>query len=66
MKSRLTQKDHWRRYRLHVLVKRIWQMDAKKREIIIPISEMEMASKNKSVIELQMRFGYNIQTSILK
>lgn len=66
MKTRLTKKDHFRRYRLHVLVKRFWKMNAHKREITIPYSETEAASKNKAVAELINRFGYNFQTSITK
>jgi len=65
MKSKLTKKDHTRRYYLHSKVKATYQLDAHKREVTIPHAEIDEAKLNKSITELCNRFGYNIQTSLI-
>lgn len=65
MKNLLTEKDHRRRYYLHSKVKKSWVVNAHKREVTIPHSEVYEATGNDAVKELCVRFGYNIQTSII-
>ncbi|TDO21920.1 hypothetical protein CLV32_3028 [Pedobacter duraquae] len=65
MKNKFTKKDHTRRYYLHSKIKTSYQVDAHKREVTVPYSEIDEARNNKIITELCNRFGYNIQTALI-
>lgn len=64
MKKLFTKKDHWRRYRLHQKVNKIYKVDALNWTITVGHDQTESAKADKRITELIKRFGYNIQTSI--
>ena len=52
-----------RRYRLHVHVKELTNMNARKREVYVTDRLLSIATpkQRKAIDELRDRFGYNIQ-----
>lgn len=65
MKLLFTKKDHRRRNYLHSKVNKKWLLNDEQREIIIPHTEIQEAAEDIVIKELFVKFGYNIQTSII-